>query len=48
VAPTPVQLTRVNKVFMLDARYLPGPSLLQWQGSATVTAGGPPLDLPIR
>jgi hypothetical protein len=48
VAPTPVQLTRVNKVFMLDARYLPGPSLLQWQGSATITAGGPPFDLPIR
>jgi hypothetical protein len=48
VAPAPVQLTRVNKVFMLDARYLPGSSLLQWQGSATITAGGPPFDLPIR
>jgi hypothetical protein len=48
VPPTPVRLTRINKVFVLDGRYLPGPSLLQWQGAATITAGGPPFDLPIR
>ena len=48
VAPTPVRLTRINKVFVLDGRYLPGPSLLQWQGAATITAGGALFDLPIR
>jgi hypothetical protein len=46
--PTPVRLTRINKVFLLDDRYLPGPSLLQWQGAATIASGGPPLDLPIQ
>jgi hypothetical protein len=44
----PVRLTRINKVFMLDGRYLPGPSLLEWQGTATIMAGGAPFDLPIR
>jgi len=46
--PTPVRLTRINKVFLLDSRYLPLPSLMQWRGAATITAGGPPLDLPIQ
>ena len=48
-APAPhgtVRLTRINKVFLLDREYLPGPSLLQWQGDVTITAGGPSLDLP--
>jgi hypothetical protein len=45
---TPVQFTRINKVFMLDGRYLPGPSLLEWRGEATISAGGTPFDLPIR
>jgi hypothetical protein len=47
-APTPVRLTRINTLFMLDARYEPAPSLFHWEGSATITAAGPPLELPIR
>ena len=46
--PRPVVLTRVNTVFLLDARYQPGRALLQWQGRQAIDAGGPPFDLPIR
>jgi hypothetical protein len=46
--PTPVRLTRINTVFMLDERYVPGPSLLHWQGAAMIVPGGPPFDLPIQ
>lgn len=46
--PTPVRLTRVNTVFMLDDRYRPGPSLLRWTGDAALTVDGPPFDLPIK
>jgi hypothetical protein len=44
----PVRLRRVNTVFMLDDRYQPGPSMLQWQGAAAITPDGTPFDLPIR
>jgi hypothetical protein len=47
VAPNPVTLTRINKVFMLDQRYLPGPSLLTWTGSQTLRAGGDPFEVKI-
>ncbi len=43
----PVHLTRINTMFMLNARYEPGPSLRQWQGAVTIAAGGPPFDLAI-
>jgi hypothetical protein len=45
--PGPVRVTRINKVFMLDERFVPGPSILLWQGTATIRAGGPPLEIPI-
>jgi hypothetical protein len=44
-APDPVRLTRINKVFMLDDRYLPGPSILKWEGSETIRAGGDPFEV---
>jgi hypothetical protein len=34
--PTPVQLTRINAVFMLDETYRPRKSLMQWNGSKTI------------
>ncbi len=45
VAPNPVTLTRVNKAFMLDEHYLPGPSILKWEGTATIRAGGDPFEV---
>jgi hypothetical protein len=47
-APSPVRLTRINTVFMLDPRYVPGPSRFHWEGAATIRPGGPPLELPLR
>jgi hypothetical protein len=44
-ASDPVRLTRINKVFMLDERYLPGPSILKWEGSQTIRAGGDPFEV---
>jgi hypothetical protein len=43
----PLRVARINKVFMLDAQFVPGPSMLRWQGPATLRAGGPPLEIPI-
>ena len=40
VAPDPVRLMRINKVFMLDEHFLPGPSILKWEGPVTIRAGG--------
>jgi hypothetical protein len=48
VPPTPVHLTRINSVFMLDEQYLPGPSLLSWRGSETIRAGGEPFEVALR
>jgi len=42
------RITRVNRVFALDGRFMPGPSLARWEGSATLTPGGTPLDIPVR
>src|SRR5712691_3707780 len=50
VPPAPpglVRLTRINKVFMLDEQFLPGPSLLKWEGSETIRADGSPFEVPI-
>ncbi len=46
-APDPVQLTRINKMFMLDERLLPGPSILKWEGSQTIRAGSAPFEVRI-
>jgi hypothetical protein len=45
--PGPVRLTRINKVFMLDEQFVPGPSTLKWEGSETIRAGGSPFEVPI-
>ena len=47
-AADPVQLTRINKVFMLDEHDLPGASILKWEGPATIRAGGDPVEVTIR
>ena len=46
-AANPVKLTRINKMFMLDEGYRPGPSILKWQGSETIRAGGHPFEVRI-
>jgi len=48
VAPTPVHLTRINTVFMLDERYVPGPPIVRWQGSETIRPGGTPFEVARR
>ena len=32
---------------MLDERYLPGPSILHWEGSRRIPAGGEPFEIRI-
>ena len=44
-SPDPVRLTRINKVFMLDEHFLPGPSILTWEGPVTIRAGGDPFEV---
>ena len=39
-AADPVHFMRINKVFMLDEHFLPGPSILKWEGPVTIRAGG--------
>jgi hypothetical protein len=40
-----VTFRRLNYMFMLDASYKPGSTLLEWTGSAALTPGGTPLEL---
>jgi hypothetical protein len=47
-APNPVVVTRINKLFMLDEHYLPGMSILKWEGPVTIRAGGDPVEVKIR
>ena len=47
-AVAPAYLFRLNKVFMLDDRYRPGPSRFEWTGSITLTPDGPPVELPLK
>jgi hypothetical protein len=42
------RITRLNRVFSLDERFVPGPSVLQWEGAASLTPGGPPLEIPVQ
>jgi hypothetical protein len=42
------RITRLNRVFSLDEQFAPGPSVMQWEGSASLTPGGKPLDIPVR
>jgi len=45
--PTPVHLTAINKLFMLDEQFVPGPTLLTWRGTETIPAGGTPFEVTI-
>ena len=47
-APGISRITRVNRVFSLGERFVPGPSVMQWAGSVSLTAGGAPLEIPAR
>ncbi|MCU1383103.1 MAG: hypothetical protein JWL71_1800 [Acidobacteria bacterium] len=47
VSTDSVHVMRINKVFMLDERFLPGPSILRWEGPASIRAGGDPLEVTI-
>jgi hypothetical protein len=42
------RITRLNRVFSLDERFMPGASVMQWEGAAALTPGGKPLDIPVR
>jgi hypothetical protein len=42
------RITRLNRVFSLDERFMPAASVMQWEGSAALTPGGQPLDIPVR
>jgi hypothetical protein len=43
----PVRLTHINKVFMLDNRFVPGPSVLRLKATASIDAGGAPFEVRI-
>jgi hypothetical protein len=43
----PATLTRINTIFALDHRFVPGASLLRWRGAAPLSPGGAPFELPI-
>jgi hypothetical protein len=43
----PVRLTQINKVFMLDQHFIPGPSILRLQATASIDAGGSPFEVQI-
>ena len=42
------RITRVNRVFSLGDLYDPAESVFQWQGDASLKAGGSPLEIGIR
>jgi hypothetical protein len=46
-APGVVHLTRINKVFMLDESFLPGPSILHWEGAVSIPVGADPVEVKI-
>jgi hypothetical protein len=43
----PATLTRINTVFALDDRFVPGASILTWRGAAPLVPGGTPFELRI-
>jgi hypothetical protein len=42
-----VRLTHINKVFLLDRRFIPGPSMLKLQATASIQPDGPPFEVGI-
>jgi hypothetical protein len=47
VPPTPVRLTHINKLFLLDEQFVPGRSLLKWQGTEAILVDGAPFEIRI-
>ena len=47
LAADPVQFQRINKVFMLDEHFLPGASILKWEGPVTFGVGGAPFEIKV-
>ena len=43
----PVRLTHINKIFMLDSQFVPGPSILKLHATASIDADGPPFEVRI-
>ena len=43
----PARLSRINTLFALDDRFVPGASILRWQGDALLQPGGAPFEVPI-
>jgi hypothetical protein len=41
------RLTRINRLFMLDDRHVPGPSRLAWQGNVVLEPGAAPYEIPV-
>jgi hypothetical protein len=46
-APGFVNLTRINKAFMLDDTFVPGKSILHWEGHQAIPLGGEPFEVKI-
>ncbi len=47
-AKTPSKLTRINTLFSLDDRFMPGPRRLQWEGEAILLPDGSPFEVAVR
>jgi hypothetical protein len=43
----PATITRINRMFALDDSFVPGPSILQWRGTASLRPGDAPFELPV-
>ena len=46
-APGVVNFTRIIKVFMLGESFLPGPSILGWEGGASIPVGADPFEVKV-
>jgi hypothetical protein len=46
-ANTPSRFTRLNTVFSLNERFVPGPPIVRWDGEAVLRPGGPPFEIPV-
>jgi len=42
------RFTRLNTLFALDERFVPGPSVMRWAGEAVLQPGGPPYEIPVK
>jgi hypothetical protein len=40
-------LTRINRVFALDQDFVPGASIVEWRGAASLRPGDAPFELPV-